>query len=88
MRPRRTTAQMPPHRQVVRASVRTSGSSNEVALGGRSIKFGRADGRTQDMMVGIWGREPSALSLPCASSWPFLALPAANDGPRGIGELC
>ena len=21
-----------------------------------------------------------------AASWPFLALPAADDGPRGIGE--
>ena len=23
----------------------------------------------------------------CASSWPLLALPAADDGPRGIGDL-
>jgi hypothetical protein len=30
-------------------------------------------------------QEPSCPS--CASLWPFLALPAADDGPRGIGEL-
>ena len=30
---------------------------------------------------------PSTLSQPCASSWPFVALPAPDDGPRGIREL-
>jgi hypothetical protein len=30
---------------------------------------------------------PSTLSPSCASSWPFLALPPAEETPRGIGEL-
>ena len=74
-----------PPTSLQRPSVRTSWSSNETCFSGR-INQVRTPGRTDagHDSGDTAGREPSGLYPSCASSWPFLALPAAGESPCGV----